>query len=269
MVASRIILEQLVFTGAGLDDAQLAFDEGLNIVYGASNTGKSFVLRALNFMLGGGDPLPNIEQRQGYDKVWLSLSLPDRRQVTLYRAARGGAFMLYDGVVTAQPDGLGLTLAAKHAAGNSSTLSSYLLRELGVHDKEIVKNSSGQKESITFRSFARYLFADENAIFSERSPALSGQFTKDTVEKNILRFILTGRDDSAVVASRNRVVQTAVIRGKTDLVDELISAIDGDLSQAPSRDETAQQLTRLNESIAALHGLLASRQQALSDCTWG
>src|SRR3982074_3476832 len=82
MNESRIILRHLVFTGFGVKPARLQFGDGLNIIYGASNTGKSFTLKALNFMLGGNKPLPGIEQRRPYDTVLMGLTLPEQGDIT-------------------------------------------------------------------------------------------------------------------------------------------------------------------------------------------
>ncbi len=41
-----LTLRHLAFTGPEAVGAGLAFDDGLNIVYGASNTGKSFAVEA-------------------------------------------------------------------------------------------------------------------------------------------------------------------------------------------------------------------------------
>ena len=76
-----ILLRHLVFTGPNIEPAELAFDEGLNIIYGASNTGKSFASKALLFMLGVSKSLPEIEEIAAYNSVWLALTLPDNRDV--------------------------------------------------------------------------------------------------------------------------------------------------------------------------------------------
>ena len=48
-----LTLRQLCFTGPERAEARLDFHSGLNIVYGASDSGKSFILEAIDFMLGG------------------------------------------------------------------------------------------------------------------------------------------------------------------------------------------------------------------------
>lgn len=62
-----LTLRHLAFTGPDAAGAGLSFDDGLNILYGASNTGKSFAVEALNFMFGGSKPPETIEEAAPYD----------------------------------------------------------------------------------------------------------------------------------------------------------------------------------------------------------
>src|SRR5690554_3102099 len=94
-----IRLRHLTLTGLDIEPAELEFDEGLNIIYGASNTGKSFASKAILFMLGVSKSLPEIEEIAAYESVWLGLTLFDNRDVTLYRATQGGQFKLYQGLL--------------------------------------------------------------------------------------------------------------------------------------------------------------------------
>ena len=52
-MTKRIILHHIAFTGPGQDTARLKFKERPTFIYGASNTGKSYSLKAIDFMLGG------------------------------------------------------------------------------------------------------------------------------------------------------------------------------------------------------------------------
>src|ERR1700735_4288346 len=124
MIVTGLKLRHLTFTGPGLKPASLAFADGLNIVYGASNTGKSFIGKSLDFMLGGSRPLPDITERQGYDSVLLGLILPDDRPVTLYRAAVGGEYLMFDGSHEERPIGVvGKVLGSEHDAKTYDNLS--------------------------------------------------------------------------------------------------------------------------------------------------
>jgi DNA repair ATPase RecN len=52
-MSDRIVLRSLTFTGPDKASAVLTFGDKLTLIWGASNTGKSFTLKALDFMFGG------------------------------------------------------------------------------------------------------------------------------------------------------------------------------------------------------------------------
>jgi hypothetical protein len=81
--SKRFILHKLAFTGPGVRTKELTFNDGLNLIWGASNAGKSFTLKALDFMTGARSPLPNITERKEYDRCWLELDLQEAGRVTL------------------------------------------------------------------------------------------------------------------------------------------------------------------------------------------
>lgn len=261
-----ISLRHLTFTGPAVEPAALVFGKGLNILYGASNTGKSFAVKALNFMLGGSKPLPGIEQRADFDAAWLGVVLPNGREVTLYRSTSGGDFRLYDGLVTSSENqGAGLYLAAQHDAKRDDNLSRYLLKSIGLDEKIIVTNKSGEKDSLSFRNLAPYMFVSEEAIISERSPVLvSGQVISETSEKNIFKVLLTGHDDSAVVTTLSPKTRKIVREAKVEIVDELIAQINDELGEeAPLPEDLPEQAARLDSSLAALHTNLQVVQEKI------
>ena len=45
--------------------ASLEFQSGLNVICGASDTGKSFIVEAIDFLLGAKDPPRHIPERDG------------------------------------------------------------------------------------------------------------------------------------------------------------------------------------------------------------
>jgi len=263
---SGIALRHLVFTGPGTEPAGLRFEDGLNILYGASNTGKSFAGKAVNYMLGGSKPLPGIDQRADYDAVWLGLVLPDGQEVTLYRATTGGAFRIFDGLLTAHPEGeAGQSLNEQHDPKREDNLSRYLLKALGLDGRVVVKNQSGEKDSLSFRHLAPYLIVSEETIITERSPVLaSGQVINETLEKNVFRTLLTGRDDAAVVPRVSPKTHKIIREAKVELVDEWIAGIDEELGdESPSREDLAAQAARLDASLASLHADLRAHQDRI------
>lgn len=263
-MSGSIALRHIAFTGTGVPDAELSFEDGLNIVFGASNTGKSFTMKALNFMLGSSKPLAKIDERAPYESVWLGLRLENGSEVTLTRSVKGYGFTLFPGLVTDHV-GNGIALDDKHNPKSHANLSMYLLNLIGLDDKVVVRNSSGEKDSLSFRHLAPYLFTGETVILEERSPIMaSGQYTAETLEKNVFRLLLTGLDDRHVQAVMPKKTQTAVRAGKIELVDEWIARIDRELGETPpTRRELGEQSDRLEGSVAELEADLSGAQERL------
>jgi len=87
-----------VFHSPNETPASIQFGPGLNVIYGASETGKSFLVEAIDFMLGGKRLLRDLPERVGYDSVLLGIETLLGEQHTLIRSADGGSFRLYSGL---------------------------------------------------------------------------------------------------------------------------------------------------------------------------
>lgn len=265
MSAPRIILRYIALTGPKCDTARMDFNDGVNVIFGASNTGKSFTIKLLNFMFGGKKIPPEIDEREGYDAVWLGLTLPDANDVTLYRATAGGAYQMFEGLQIAKlPDNSGRKIHPVYDAANPANISTLLLAGLGLDGKKIVKNENGQKQTFTIRTIAPYLFVEEEAIIAELSPILSGDRQSATAEKNAFRLLLTGSDDSAIVPVLPQNIRKAQQEGQYELVQELIDGIDKELGDpAPEREQLAEQLEKLKLRLNEYQSALIERQNKL------
>lgn len=96
-------LRAIGFFGPNKPPATVTFGPGLNVIYGASNTGKSFIVEAIDFMLGGKPPLRDIPERVGYDLVLLALETIDGELFTHWRSMDGGGFRIYEGLHQTPP----------------------------------------------------------------------------------------------------------------------------------------------------------------------
>lgn len=265
-MTKRFILKHLAFTGSSSPEARLDFVPGLNIIYGASDTGKTFTSKALKFMLGGSTSLPENEQIERYDAGWLGLTMPDGRDVTLYRATRGGHFRLYDGLV-ASDDGDFKQLQAGVDITKGESISNFLMAAIGWSGKQIVKNVSAEKDALAVRHVLPYAIVHESEILGEEDPVHhTGQHTEKTLESNVLRFILTGQDDSAAVESVSKKTHQVATRAKLEFVDEMIAQIDQELgTEPPDRGELAEQISNIEATLSGMQEPLRNAQEEI-DC---
>lgn len=230
MTEQRLMIRHLVFTGPGVKAAELEFDDGCNIVWGASNTGKSFSLKALDFMLGarGGQRkkpgLPDIDERKGYDNILLGVTLAGHGDFTLSRSVAGGNFSLYEGLFSSKPPNVSpRVLSIKHNGENLDNLSNFLLTNLGFGGHLIADNTFGRKRDLSFRDLAHIFIVDESSILAERSPVESGGQTTMTEERSVFRFLLSGVDDNAITTLPDDKTVKQSKATRLALIDEMIA----------------------------------------------
>lgn len=85
---SRFYIKQIVATGSGVKLSSIQFKDGVNIIYGASNSGKSYVINCINFMFYG--EIPFTKDATGYDKVSMLMESDDEYSIEMTRAIVDG-----------------------------------------------------------------------------------------------------------------------------------------------------------------------------------
>ncbi len=122
MAITGFQIRRLTLVGRGVPNAEVQFREGLNVVSGPSDTGKTFIVQCIDYMLGGKDVPESIPEAARYETVRLALDVSvGDDEVVLERSIRGGDFKL---VI---PGAVDRNLSAKHSAGDKDSASQYLL----------------------------------------------------------------------------------------------------------------------------------------------
>jgi hypothetical protein len=262
MTMRPLCLRQLTFTGPNKAPAVLEFGNGLNVIYGASDTGKSFVLESIDFMLGGQGPLRDIPERIGYDRIALAVEDSDRNTFTLFRAASGGHFQVVDGVHQTLPAQVeARVLLGKHSATNTENISTFLLERIGLSNKRVRINKRNETNNLGFRNLCHLALVDEGQIQKQSSPIESGQFTQRTREIAVFKLLLTGVDDSAVVAPAREANGNQSASAKLEIINELIEQYRSLIGEEdPTEEELNEQLEKLDASIEREQESLQSTQ---------
>lgn len=260
---SRLRLLHITLWGPNVPLSTVEFGAGLTLVRGPSDTGKSFMVEAIDFMLGG-KSLKEIPERNGYSTVLLGLELPTGETVTLARSVAGGAFSLYRSDLRSGPLPVSNEdLAAKHNSKNETNLSMFLLKQLDLGNALIRKNAQGATVSLSFRDLAHFCIIGETKMQSEVPPAITGQYTTKTKQVSTFKLLLEAEDDSSIVAVQGATEGTRTTGAKIEVIDELLSDLDAKLTDIPDEVELRNQLARLNRSIddqtSTVEGLLAER----------
>ncbi|WP_371766999.1 AAA family ATPase [Massilia sp.] len=222
MAITGFEIRRLTLVGSGVPNAEVQFRGGLNVVSGPSDTGKTFIVQCIDYMLGGKDIPKLIPEASRYETVRLVLSGPkEDDEVVLERSIRGGDFKLVSSAETVR------NLSAKHTAGDKNSLSQYLLSLSGFSGKKVRKNKQGVTREVSFRDLARLVLIDEETIISSTSPILSGQYTGATAESAVFRLLLTGVDDSSLISHEDPKVAKGKQAGKIEMLELLLNQTEG------------------------------------------
>ena len=259
MAIAGFQLRGLTLVGRGVPNAEVRFSEGLNVVSGPSDTGKTFIVQCIDYMLGGKDLPKPIPESERYESIRLSLSFSETGdEVVLDRSIRGGNFKLIDAGKAAR------TLSATHSAKDKNSVSQYLLGLSGLTGKKVRKNKQGATREVSFRDLARLILVDEETVISETSPILTGQYITATAESAFFRLLLTGIDDGSLTSSEDPKVAKGRQAGKIEMLDLLLDQTNGRMAEMQlAGDVQAWQghLTQVETLYEAAQKELAIEQQ--------
>lgn len=252
MRKSYLQLRHLAFYGPN-KMAEMTFSSGVNVICGASDTGKSFLAESIDFMLGGSG-LRDIPERTPYGEIQLELDTTSGEKWKIYRAASGGNFKAKN-LVDENADYE--VLKAQHGHDRADNMSGFLLDNIGLLGKRILRSKkSGTTQSLSFRNLARLIIVQEGEIQQTGSPFWGGQFTLKTPELATIKLLLTGIDDSNVVeATRVEVDSTKQI----ELIDELLADTRQELADVGEAEED------LKDQIVRLEGAIEQRRDSLNN----
>lgn len=234
-------LRFLIISGPQSKPAVLDFVAGLNVIYGGSNTGKSHILRMIDFVLGASKPPEPIVEQAEYDLAHLGLVFDDGSEKTLVRALKGGDIRIIDGLFRDRPTPKqGIPVSARHSAKVS--LSRLLLAQLGAADKRVQTNASGSTRDLSYRDLERFSIVNETKIQEPMSPVLTGQVIFKTAETSVFKFLLTGVDDSALDLAKPDDSRPMRQAAQLELLDQQIREVEREIAEADQDHEDLQQL---------------------------
>ncbi|MBW4979742.1 AAA family ATPase [Marinobacter adhaerens] len=236
-------LRRIAFSGPN-KMAELTFSNGVNVICGASDTGKSFLAESIDFMLGGSE-LRGIPERTPFGEIQFDLDMTSGEQWRFYRASSGGNFKARN---LLDEDAAVEVLKKDHSHGKTDNVSGFLLDKIGLLGKRILRSKKkGTTQSLSFRNLARLVIVQEGEIQQIGSPFWGGQYTLKTAELATIKLLLSGVDDSDVVETTQRGTDSAK---QIELIDELLAEIRQEIADLGEEDaDLKEQIGRLDETI--------------------
>lgn len=249
-MSSGYTIKEIRVSGEGVPDSKIIFERGLNVLTGPSDTGKTYVFECINYMLGGSRPPKKVKESRNYSTIWLELYSNNGDSFSLKSDLKGGDILQYDSRIDDITfDESYNVLSRKHNPNSEETISAFLQKINNVYGTEIRTNARGQKRQLSYRDLVRFFLIDEERIITKDSLVIS-HYTKATEEKNVLKFIVTGEDDSDIIAlvSKDKISNR---KGRLEYIIETIERLRKEIGGS-ALDSIQSEVAKLDSQILQL-----------------
>ncbi|MEV5566913.1 hypothetical protein AB0L54_29250 [Streptomyces sp. NPDC052196] len=245
----RLTLVHLTFLGMDKPPAAVEFSPGLTVIYGASDTGKSYVEEAVDYMLGASE-LKSIPEDDGYTRILLGLRVSDGRSLTLSRAVGGDTIEVFNHDLREMPsEPAAETLKSKHNAKSKKNISRYLLTVLRIDGQRILQSGRGNVLPLNFRDLARLAVVNDTRMADQHSPVLGTRNPlNETREKSVFKLLLSGEEEPERPAAPSN-LEKQFGKGKIAVIDHLIDENRGKLTMEANQSQLREQLDRLQAAL--------------------
>ena len=255
--------------GEGKPIALIEFCEGLNVIAGASDTGKSYITECFQFIFGAKEPPKSIGQAKGYTHLEVTFENTDSSKFILSRELKANA----DVICREEIDKEELSTVYKPTHKGTPNLSEFFLTKFSLDNMTLAKGlESMNHASLTLRVLEKVLLADEERIISKNSPIGSGQNTEKTQELSFIKTLLTGQDDSEIKTAKKSKASRESITRKRDNLEVFLERF---FPVSDSQEHNLETLNNLIEKLeisydkaeSELNALLGSNKEIMQEKT--
>lgn len=250
-------------SGPGVDTSEVELQNGVNIIHGPSNTGKSMVLDCIDYMLGASDaPLNPVDTK--YDTVFMQLTNSKGEKLTFTRkiktdngSGKGDSKIHIDSTYPAIPTG-------DYTTSSQGTFNEEILKLLGVDQKvQIIRTQDGKPQALTLRSFLHQFFLKEDKIFTKGTILDNPKHSAITSSLTALMYLIDERGtvegdyESSQIKKAKKKAVTDYISEKFKLLESRNKELNDLLELAPGEDpesrmqEIMQEISQTQQSIYA------------------
>jgi hypothetical protein len=261
-------LREVRLTGSLKKNASIHFVPGGNVIAGVSDTGKSYILRCIDFVLGAEEMTKKIDEAIGYEFVYVEFTSSDKtKTITFKRHLNGGDVSAFDASIDNVTGTGQIVLWKRQGKSHAPDITSVFFPFAGIQEARLLASASkGTINRLTIRTLLAAFLVDENSIIAERSPIYSDTGFDNPSRKRMLSYLLTGNDDSGLITAAKSKSAQADARAKIALIEELLVPVEKRLNQGQPFKEGEHDFTieRADEAIGRLSNSLSEDRQERS-----
>jgi hypothetical protein len=244
-------LRKIVIRGVGLRDAAVEFAAGANIIAGESDTGKSYLLHCIDYIFGAEKLNKRIREAEAYEKLFVEFENSSGEYLSLVRALSGGDIAVHKCRINEITGEGAVVYHRRRGTSIADDVTTILFLFAGIPEAKLRKNVNGETQRLTIRTFMPATAVDEISIINELSPILGEPGFDQTARQRMFAFMLSGKDDSGVIAMEKKEIARAKLNAQLGLIDDLLAPLENRLSITDSEkpDDTIDKLDDAIEDI--------------------
>lgn len=275
-------IERIIATGPNRTPSVVTFKPGLNIICGASDTGKTAILKSIKFIFGGNKPFP---KETGFDNITMKIATLNGF-ITFERKLGKNIVNVVSEVNFINSGEYDIDYNDKE--GNKRpVINSVWLKLIGINRVPmIIKNQQFVRKHLKWTTFLRSFYLNEDDIGTPESIILPSQNTVAPLFLSALVFLFTGKDfadmdvqeTEAISVARKNAVETfvnkhiSIVSKKRNVLQEELKAFDGiDIESeiqclVDKLSDTEVALTIATEESKDLLGTLLEYKEKEAEC---
>lgn len=147
-------IRELRLTGNSKKNASIHFVPGGNVIAGVSDSGKSYILRCIDFVLGAEEMTKKIDEAIGYEFAYVEFANSDKtKTITFKRHLNGGDVSVFDTSIDSATGEGQVVLWKRQGKSHAPDITSVFFSFAGIQEARLLASAStGTINRLTIRT---------------------------------------------------------------------------------------------------------------------
>lgn len=220
---NKLYISKVLACGIHRQDSFVELKPGLNLIQGRSNTGKTCIIKCIDYCFGGDDK--PFDDSLGYTTIQLTLNTP-KGSIQISRTFGKNKVDIITNVPGFDNEVYDLKRSIRKKNTHTPLLSDLLLTSIGIDDEQaIYKNKYFETQKMTWRTILPLLLFTVNDIVKENSVIEPTQATQKTAFLSSLLLLINGKNLSIVDPTVRKEIRVARKKAVEEYVNKKISSV--------------------------------------------
>lgn len=249
---TRLSLHRLVLTGPTKPNAELNLGGASHLVFGPTDTGKSYIASCIAYCLGGDEKPLNVGLSEGYTRAALQVEVAPDSQFTLFRDLITGNEAVHAGFHDLPPTG---------ASPVADAIGPLVVQWSAATGKRIL-TKSGVLGSVAASDMRRLSVFDEIRTL-DRVPLEGKDNLFKMRNRATVSLVLTGADDSGADLAVKTDARN-IAKGHLQALEDELKSLRANIPNGLSRADCEDGLDRVTSEIEGVDAFMRTNEEELA-----